>query len=141
MSCWVCELEAPGGAIALSDNCIVDVCVGPLNLGTVIVRPRRHVERVGDLNEGEAQELGALLQRASAVVDKLVQPSQVYVCLWSHAERRPGHIHFVVQPVTTELMQRYDTHGPMLQVAMFEAREYPPEEQLAQFAAAAREAW
>jgi diadenosine tetraphosphate (Ap4A) HIT family hydrolase len=141
MSCWICELEAPGGAVALTPLSIVDVCIGPLNLGTLIVRPRRHVERVGELSDDEAQQLGLLVQRAAAVIDELVQPSQVYVCLWSHAERQPGHIHFVVQPVTDELMSRYDAHAGKLQVAMFEAREYPTDEELVAFAEAARNAW
>jgi diadenosine tetraphosphate (Ap4A) HIT family hydrolase len=141
MSCWVCGFVAPGGAIASSERWIVDHCVGPLGVGTLIVRPHRHVEHVGDLDEDEASELGPLLRRAAAVVDELVRPSQVYVCLWSHQEREPGHIHFVVQPVTAELMDRYDLHGPGLQKAMFDARDQQTDEAMAEFADAARAAW
>ena len=141
MSCWVCAFVAPGGAIATTDGWIVDHCVGPLGVGTLIVRPHRHVERVGELTAEETEELGGLLQRAAAVVDELVRPSQVYVCLWSHQDREPGHIHFVVQPVSDELMQRFDLHGPGLQKAMFDAREPVPEDAMVAFAEAARAAW
>jgi diadenosine tetraphosphate (Ap4A) HIT family hydrolase len=141
MSCWVCGFVAPGGAIASSERWIVDHCVGPLGVGTLIVRPHRHVERVGDLDDAEALELGPLLQRAAAVVDELIRPSQVYVCLWSHQGREPGHIHFVVQPVTDELMTRYELHGPGLQRAMFDAREQQSDDEMAAFAETARTVW
>jgi diadenosine tetraphosphate (Ap4A) HIT family hydrolase len=141
VSCWVCGFVAPGGAIASTEHWIVDHCVGPLGVGTLIVRPHRHIERVGELSEQESAELGPLLQRAAAVVDELVRPAQVYACLWSHHERRPGHIHFVVQPATDDLIARYDAHGPYLQTAMFDAREEVPEDAMIAFAAAARAAW
>jgi hypothetical protein len=48
-------------------------------------------------------------------------PEQVYACLWSHAERQPGHIHFVLQPVNAGVMAQHD--GPNLQVRMFDADE------------------
>jgi hypothetical protein len=48
---------------------------------------------------------------------------QVYASLWSHAERRPGHIHFVVMPVTATQMAKHEAHGPELQTRMFEAGE------------------
>lgn len=141
MSCWVCGFVAPGGAIVSTDRWIVDHCIGPLGLGTLIVRPHRHVERVGDLDADEARDLGPLLQRTAALVDELVRPSQVYVSLWSHPERKPGHIHFVVQPVSDELVRRYDLHGPALQAAMFEARERHSDDEMAAFADAARAIW
>jgi hypothetical protein len=68
------------------------------------------------------------LWSASAAVDALIGPDQVYVTLWAHAGGQPGHIHWVVQPVTRELMVRYDgLCGPHLQVAMFDGHESPPE--------------
>ena len=89
----------------------------------------------------EAAELGPLLLRSAAVVDELVKPDQVYTCLWSHAGGAPVHIHYVVQPATRELMARYDEYGPHLQVAMFDAEIYPPEDEVAAFAEQARAAF
>jgi hypothetical protein len=64
-------------------------------------------------------ELGPILKRASAVAPQLVDADQVYNCRWSHAGRRPVHIHYVIQPVTKEQMDDYDAAGPTLQGAMF----------------------
>jgi diadenosine tetraphosphate (Ap4A) HIT family hydrolase len=131
----------PGGVIAETDHWIVDHTFGALGVGTLIVKPKRSVLAVADLSADEAAELGPLLQRTARVVRDVTQPSQVYVCLWSHMDRQPGHIHFVVQPVTEELMARHDLHGPHLQVALFAANEPPDESEAAAFADAARALW
>src|SRR3954454_11416762 len=90
--CLACDLTAgrlplPGGRIHETEHWIVEHCVGPLGVGALLVKPRRHVVAVGELGDEEAAELGPLLARSAAVVDELVQPEQVYVGLWSHAGR------------------------------------------------------
>lgn len=137
MDCFACELiedptKVPGGRIATMGTWVVEHCVGPLGVGTVVVKPLRHVIHVADLDQVETAELGPVLARVTrAVADAASElgdpPGQVYVCLWSHAHRQPGHIHFVVQPVGERLMARHDAHGPELQVRMFHANE-PMEE-------------
>jgi hypothetical protein len=52
----------------------------------------------------------------------------------------PGHIHFVVQPVTREQMIDHEKYGPHLQVEMFEARVAPDPDAMAAFADRARAA-
>jgi diadenosine tetraphosphate (Ap4A) HIT family hydrolase len=131
----------PGGVIHESANWFVEHTVGPLAVGTLILKPKRHVTRVSELTDDEADELGRLLLRCAAVVDELVEPEQVYTCLWSHAGGRPVHIHYVVQPATRELMDRHQAYGPHLQVAMFDAEIYPPEPDVAAFAERARAAF
>jgi diadenosine tetraphosphate (Ap4A) HIT family hydrolase len=54
-----------------SDHWLVEHCVGPLGLGTLIVKPERHVTAVADLTDEESAELGPLLRRASQVVREL----------------------------------------------------------------------
>lgn len=143
--CLVCEQVAgrwsvPGGIIHESDGWLVDHCVGPLGVGTLIVKPKRHVVHVGDLGDDEAAALGPLLKRTASVVAELTTPSQVYVCLWSHAGGEPVHVHFVVQPVTKR--QRLEHGGGVrLQAAMFDAGVLPPPEQVEAFAAKARTAF
>jgi diadenosine tetraphosphate (Ap4A) HIT family hydrolase len=144
--CLACDLARgrrvlPGGRIHESEYWYVEHCVGPLGLGTLIVKPKRHVTRVSGLSAGEASELGPVLHRSAAVVDALVSPEQVYVCLWSHAGGEPCHIHYVVQPVTSSLMAQHEAHGPRLQVAMFERGEPPPAAQIEEFAERARRAF
>lgn len=139
MSCLACDADPPGGHIHETAHWIVEHTVGSLGVGTLIVKPRRHVLHVSELRPEEAAELGPLLQRSADAVMRVAQPDQVYVCLWSHEGRRPGHIHFVVQPVSRELMERYDLHGPRLQVALFEEGVAPDPDAAAAFAASCRD--
>jgi diadenosine tetraphosphate (Ap4A) HIT family hydrolase len=128
--CIACDLAEgrvplPGGVIHETPHWLVEHCVGPLGVGTLIVKPKRHVVRVSELTSAEADELGGVLRAAAAAVDALSHPEQTYVTLWSHSDAVPGHIHWVVQPVTRDLMTRYGLHGPKLQVAMFAAEPTP----------------
>ena len=141
--CLACEvnegrLPAPGGVILDTGRWVVDHTIGTLGVGTLIVKPRRHVVHVGDLDEAEAAELGPLLQRVAAAVAEIAQPSQVYVCLWSHMRRVPGHVHFVVQPISETAMAAFDLHGPALQAALFKRGEAPDPVAAAAFADRAR---
>jgi diadenosine tetraphosphate (Ap4A) HIT family hydrolase len=143
--CLGCDLSAgrqslPGGVIHDAGTWLVEHCIGPLGVGTLIVKPRRHVTRVADLTEDEAGALGPLLLRATQIVTELTEPEQTYVTLWSHAGGVPVHIHFVVQPVTSELRDAHGgLYGPTLQLAMFEAGAMPPEPEVEAFADRARE--
>ena len=128
----------PGGRIFNTDHWLVEHCVGPLGLGTLIVKPARHVTSVASLSEDEAAELGPLLRRASKVAEQLVRAEQVYNCLWSHAGGVPVHIHYVVQPVTAQQMADFAAHGPGLQVAMFSRGEPPEDSEIERVAARAR---
>jgi diadenosine tetraphosphate (Ap4A) HIT family hydrolase len=125
LSCDLMEgrLPLPGGRIDETLHWVVSHCVGPLGVGTLIVNPKRHVVHVADLDADEAAELGPLLQRVAAAVAESFDPHQVYVCLWSHADNVPGHIHWVVQPV--EASDDPSRRGPSLQAAMFGACELP----------------
>ena len=113
------ERDLPGGLISRTTSWLVEHCIGPLGLGTLVVKPERHVTSVADLTDDEAKELGPLLRRASQVAGRLVDADQVYNCLWSHAGGEPVHVHYVVQPVTKAQMSAFGAHGPGLQVAMF----------------------
>jgi diadenosine tetraphosphate (Ap4A) HIT family hydrolase len=144
--CLSCDLAdgripLPGGVIHETPGWLVEHTVGPLNVGTLIVKPKRHVTRVSELTDEEAAELGPLLRRSAAVVDELVAPEQVYTCLWSHAGGTPVHIHYVVQPATRELMDRHSDYGPHLQVAMFDAAMEPDQAKVEAFADRARAAF
>lgn len=143
--CLACDLAdgrtpLPGGVIHETGRWLVEHCVGPLGVGTLIVKPKRHFVHVADLDGEEAEELGPLLQRTASIVMTLASPDQVYVCLWSHQGGTPVHIHFVVQPVTTEQRNRLGG-GAYLQAAMFHANELPDPGAVAAFAERARSAF
>jgi diadenosine tetraphosphate (Ap4A) HIT family hydrolase len=127
--CVACELssggrELPGGRIHETGQLLVEHCIGPLGVGTLIVKPRRHATHVWDLTEQEAQELGPLLARVARAQRELLDPDQLYVTLWSHTGGRPVHIHWVLQPVAPE--RPGGLVGPHLQAAMFDAGVTPP---------------
>lgn len=142
--CLACDLTSgrqslPGGLIWQSAHWRVEHCVGPLGVGTLLVKPLRHVEAIAELSVDEASELGPALRRTSAVVSELCEPEQVYACLWSHAGRRPGHIHFVVQPATQTTIDAHGgAYGPALQMAMFGESVSPDAAAVEDFAARAR---
>jgi diadenosine tetraphosphate (Ap4A) HIT family hydrolase len=142
--CLACALAAgrrplPGGRIFRTEFWLVEHCVGPLGLGTLIVKPERHVTAVAGLSAAEAAELGPLLRQASWVAGQLAGADQVYNCLWSHLGGQPGHSHYVVQPVTREQMAAYEAFGPGLQVAMSRAGDVPDEAEVARLAERARQ--
>lgn len=142
--CLACDLaegrlDLPGGRIAETDLWLVEHCIGPLGVGTLVVKPRRHVLHVWELTGAEANELGPLFRRVAGVLSELVEPDQIYVDLWSHAGGAPVHIHWVVQPVTRALMDELGVYGPELQMAMFERGEQPARDEVEAFAAAVRE--
>ncbi len=143
VGCLACDLSdgrrpLPGGLIHRVAGWRVEHCVGSLGLGTLIVKPTRHVEQLADLTAAEADVLGPLLAETARVVGAVGHAEQVYVCLWSHG---PVHVHFVVQPETADATRVFGAHGPGLQVAMFDRGEVPPAEQIDRIAAEARAAF
>jgi diadenosine tetraphosphate (Ap4A) HIT family hydrolase len=130
--CLACDLAEgrlplPGGRIGETEHWLVDHTVGPLGVGTLIVRPKRHVLHVWQLDEAETVELGPFFRRVARALAAVAEPEQLYVTLWSHAGARPGHIHWVFQPVTRAMMDEFGgLYGPHLQVAMFDRNQKPP---------------
>lgn len=145
--CLACDLASgreplPGGAIYETPTWRIEHCLGPLGLGTFIVKPVRHVTNVADLTAAEAAEMGPLLREAARVTKALTDADQVYICLWSHAGGEPGHIHYVVQPVNAEARAKHgDKYGPALQMAMFEAGDFPTHDAIESFTTKARSAF
>jgi diadenosine tetraphosphate (Ap4A) HIT family hydrolase len=142
-NCLACDLSAgkrelPGGVICSSRFWVIEHCIGPLPVGTLICKPTRHCVHVWELTDEEADELGPLLRDASRVIQQLSQPDQVYVCLWSHAGWQPGHIHFVLQPVWCGQAAQHPQPGPMLQVELFAANQAPPAAEVELYAEKAR---
>ena len=141
--CLACDLAdgrvaLPGGLIHRTRLWLVEHCIGPLGVGTLIVKPRRHVTEVAELADGEVAELGPLLRMASAIARDLTAADQVYNCLWSHAGGTPVHIHYVIQPVTRTQMDELDVYGPELQMAMFKQGDLPDRGLVETFAEIAR---
>lgn len=115
--------------------------VGPLGVGTLVVKPERHVIHVAVLTGGEPAVMGRVLHSAAQVITDILETDQVYISLWSHADRRPGAIRYVVQPVDQAATARHGSQGPKLQALMFENDEPPDPAAVEEFASHARERW
>jgi len=132
LECMACQLtagerELAGGRIFQTEHWVVEHCIGTLGVGTLILKPLRHIVGLADMSDAEAADLGPLMKRAPSIIKALTGADQVYACLWSHAEWTPGHIHFVLQPAWNALRSRYPGPGPALQMAMFtEAQALDP---------------
>lgn len=143
--CLACDLtegrlELPGGRIHATAHWVVEHCIGPLGVGTLIVKPLRHCLHISELRDDESSELGPLLRRVTSVIQELVQAEQVYVCLWSFAGWEAGHIHFVVQPAWGAQRETYEHPGPCLQRDMLHTNEPLPRDEVEAFCAQARAA-
>ena len=141
--CLACDLAEgrvplPGGVILETGHWLVEHNVGPLGVGALIVKPRRHVVHVWELTGEESAELGPLLVRVAGALAAVTSPDQVYVTLWSHMDGVPVHIHWVVQAVTRALMDETGLYGPRLQLALIERGERPPAAEVEPLAALVR---
>jgi len=141
--CLACELSSgkqdlPGGRIYATKYWVVEHCIGPLGVGTVVVKPFRHCIHFWELAKEEVKDLGPLLHEVSSTIHTILRPDQIYICLWAHAGWNPGHIHFVLQPSWNHLHQKHDKPGPFLQLDMFAANELPPRDKVEEFAAKAK---
>ena len=105
----------------------------------MIVKPMRHCLHVWNLTNEETQELGPLLRRVAATIQAILKPDQVYVCLWSHADWKPGHIHFVLQPAWNHQGRDHQRPGPSLQVDLLRAQAQPPRKEVEAFSVRARD--
>ena len=125
MTCRLTAGDAvlPGGRIIATDHWVVGHCIGPLGIGTLILKPMRHCTGVANLDADEAAELGPLLKKVSAAITELADADQVYSSLWSYSRSGPTHIHFVLQPIRPESRTVEGKGGPYIQTAVFEAKE------------------
>jgi len=133
------RLNLPGGRIYSTSHWVVEHCVGPLGVGTLIVKPFRHCTHFWELTEQETEQLGPLLRRAASTIRAILNPDQVYICQWSHAGWTPQHLHFVLQPAWNNQEDKHLRPGPFLQVDMFETNALPPIGEVEAFCEKAKE--
>jgi diadenosine tetraphosphate (Ap4A) HIT family hydrolase len=146
IDCYACNLvdgteNLIGGLIAETELWRVEHCMGSLGIGTLIVKPKRHILHVWELSKLEAQEMGLLLRQASQVVQTMTNCDQTYVCLWSHAGWTPVHIHYVIQPAYNSQKEQFSNPGPVLQREMFAQKEPLIVAEVEAFCDRAREIW
>lgn len=60
-----------GGIVHRTRQWVVNHCVGPLDVGTLVLAPCRHIVAVAELSDEEVAEMGPLLRRSARVVERL----------------------------------------------------------------------
>src|SRR5262249_44990661 len=71
LECMACQLTAgerglAGGRIFQTEHWVVEHCIGTLGVGTLILKPFRHIVGLADMSDAEAADLGPLMQRATS---------------------------------------------------------------------------
>ena len=135
------EKQTSGGIVHQTSHWWVEHPIGRFGLGTLFVKPKRHVGRLVDVTDDEIAEMGPLLVAATRVVGELVPNEQIYCNLWSYADGAPVHLHFVVQPLTSDLLTSYGVTGPRLQAAMLDGHPTSTTDEVEQMAERARAAF
>jgi len=144
VGCLACDLTSgrtppSGGRIHETQHWVVEHCIGPLGVGTLIVKPFRHVLHFADLTPDETAEFGPLIQRIAATITAETSCDQTYICQWAHAGFEVGHLHFVVQPARNAQRQTFARPGPFLQVDMYNRNEVLDEAEVTAFCDRARQ--
>ncbi|MBN1591773.1 MAG: hypothetical protein JW941_00830, partial [Candidatus Coatesbacteria bacterium] len=94
IGCLGCDLtygrmDLPGGRICETKHWTVQHCIGALGVGTLIVKPFRHIYHVRELTDDEVRELGPLLRLVAETIHEILAPDQIYTCEWSHKGFEP----------------------------------------------------
>lgn len=101
VGCIACDvvagrLGAPGGVIYADPSWMLDHAVSPVPLdGFLILKPKRHVEHLGQLTPEEALALGPLLRAAYAALQEVTGAEKVHVASFGEGVR---HIHWYLLP-------------------------------------------
>ena len=100
-NCFACrasggEVPVPGGLVYENECWRAEHCVGPLGVGSIVVKTKVHRESLWELTPREAATLGPALRRVSEAIVRALSAARVYVSMW--VDEPPYHVHFVLQP-------------------------------------------
>ncbi len=142
--CIACDLmngiaELPGGQIYTTDFWVVEHCIGPFGVGSLIIKPKRHCIHYWELTNEETYEIGPLLKLVSDVIQSILKADQVYICLWSHMNWKPCHIHFLLQPVWGNMVNEFPRNGAYLQIEMAKRKHFPDRDKVEEFVLKAKQ--
>lgn len=97
---------APRDLVVRSDHWSVAHAFDANLEGWLVVLPLRHVERLDELTDLEAAELGPLLHETSRALREVLGCEKTYVILLAEAPGFP-HVHFHVVPRAADLEEQY----------------------------------
>lgn len=100
IQCLACDIvagrqAAPGGVIHEDDHWMLDHAVDPLIRGCLILKSKRHVDELADLEPDEAATLGPMMRTALAAMRRAFDPERIYVCSFGEMLH---HLHIHLLP-------------------------------------------
>lgn len=98
--CLACETNSlrvvpPGGTVLGTRAWIADHALPPLLRGHLILKPRRHVASMAELDPAEAAEFGVVVHRLTAAMQAALAPEKLYVFAFGESL---DHLHIHVMP-------------------------------------------
>jgi diadenosine tetraphosphate (Ap4A) HIT family hydrolase len=125
--CLACRLNknpnlVPGGRITEGKYWIVEHCIGPCGIGTLVIKTKRHKERFSKCTDEELNEFCRLFKQIHQAIEAIIKPDQIYVSKWGEETR---HLHVLVQPISKAIKRKLAAKGPTLQAKMFKKAEKP----------------
>jgi diadenosine tetraphosphate (Ap4A) HIT family hydrolase len=143
-SCFACQIldgstKISGGFLYRNNLWSIEYCVGPLPLGSLILKPVRHILNFSELNSKELNQFSILLNEITKLIIGLTHCDQTYICQWSHQGWQPVHIHFVIQPAWNNQKHEYKFPGPYMQSDMFTKKIFPNKKEIDDFMIKAKE--
>lgn len=133
--CFTCEVNAgrepaPGGTIYADERWIADHGVSRLVAGYVVLKPKRHVHELADLEPDETASLGPALRTLLAAMRAALRSERIYVCSFAETVH---HLHFHLIPRYADM----PALGPDLMPALFSENRFACSEAEAEAAASA----
>lgn len=133
--CFTCDVNAgrepaPGGTIYSDERWIADHGVSRLVVGYVVLKPKRHVHELADLEPDETASLGPALRTVLAAMRTALRPQRIYVCSFAETVH---HLHFHLIPRYAHM----PALGPDLLPTLFRENRFACSESEAESAAAA----
>jgi len=145
--CVACQIERgeiihPGGLIYETKHWSVDHNMGPVPVGTLIMRPKRHVYDFSDLSEVEAHEFSPLLHKVTNAMKKIIDPTRIYICCWADAYWIARYLHFHLWPRRESDPEVFGEagNGPHMQSRMAREKIFPPKEECSNISRQIKEA-
>jgi diadenosine tetraphosphate (Ap4A) HIT family hydrolase len=121
--CLACDVvsgrtQSPGGVIYENDWWMLDHSVSPVLLaGFFILKPKRHVEHIAELDASELASFGPTLGLASQALTAVLSPQKVYACSFGEMHK---HVHIYLVPRTVNM----PSIGPALFGQIFDERRW-----------------
>ena len=106
MACKLNEDDSgvPGGTIKEYNSWILQHIIEPAPIkGWLILKTKRHVDGIENMNKKEAGELGNIIESLTKILKEVTKASKVYVCCFTEYV---SHLHIHIIPKYQDIIQK-----------------------------------